>query len=178
MTEPEWRVRVAGASDRLLLAEFTCANRALPWTIEVEAFIRTELLDWAHAPGAADDDPRILLVFERMSNDLVGVAAHERAFLGVSATQKFAATKLCVVAVCSAWQGRRFASGERASDVVMSAALTDVSARVPPRDARVYAVIHKNNAKSIALCKRHGLTHHLSSPAANYLRLVTEHLSR
>jgi hypothetical protein len=178
MTEPEWRVRVAGESDRAQLAGFACADGKLHWSVEVERVIRTKLLDWALAPGASEDDPRILLVSTRRSNELVGLAAHERVFLGVSGAAKFAATKLYVVALSSAWQGRRFASGDRASDVVMSAAMTDIAARTPARDARVYAVVHEDNAKSIALCKRHGLVHELSRPGPHYVRLVTEHRVR
>ena len=175
MTEPEWRVRVAGESDRAQFAGFACADATFKWSVEVERFIRTQLLDWALAPGAAEDDPRILIASERRSNEIVGLAAHERAFLAVTGAKRFAATRLYVVAVSSAWQGRRFANGERASDVVMSAAMTDISARTPPRDARVYAVVHEDNAKSIALCKRHGLVHELSRPEPHYVRLVTGH---
>jgi hypothetical protein len=43
-----------------------------------------------------------------------------------------------------------FLTGERASEVLMSAVMTGVGARVPPRDARIYAVIHENNHRSIA----------------------------
>jgi hypothetical protein len=37
MTEPEWRVRVAGESDRAQLAGFACADGKLHWFVEVEA---------------------------------------------------------------------------------------------------------------------------------------------
>ncbi len=178
MTEPEWRVRVGREGDRAQLAGFACADSTFDWSVEVERFIRTQLLNWALAPGAAEDEPRVLLVSERRSNELVGLAAHERVFLAVTGAERLAATKLQVVAVSSAWQGRRFASGQRASDVVMSAAMTDITARTPPRDARVYAVVHENNAKSIALCKRHGLVHELSRAWPQYLRLVTAHRVR
>jgi hypothetical protein len=59
----------------------------------------------------------------------------------------------------------------------MSAAMQDIAARQPPRDARVYAVVHEANVKSLALCKRHGLVHELerSASAPRYIRLVTEH---
>lgn len=128
--------------------------------------------------GRKDDDPRLLLVFQRGSGELVGLAAHERVFLGLSETQVFAATKLYVVAVSHTWQGQRFANGQRASDVVMAAAMTDIEARVPPRNARVYAIVHESNTRSIALCKRHGLVHELSRPSPEYVRLITAHRSR
>lgn len=127
----------------------------------VEEFINHHLLDWAFSQGAVEDDPRVLLILERASNSLVGLAAHERAFLGSSDADKIAGTKLQVVAVARDWQGKRFESGERASDVVLSAVMTDIVARRPPRDARVYAIVHVENTKSIALCRRHGLTSEL-----------------
>jgi RimJ/RimL family protein N-acetyltransferase len=57
----------------------------------------------------------------------------------------------------------------------MSAAMTDISARVPPRDARVYAIVHEDNRRSIALCRRHGLTEEMSRPHPSYRRVVTPH---
>ena len=76
------------------------------------------------------------------------------------------------------WQGRSFASGERASDVLMSAVMTDVSSRVPPRDARVYAIVHEDNHRSLAVCHRHGLTEEMSRPHPSYRRIVTPHKER
>jgi len=92
---------------------------------------------------------------------------------------RFPATKLEVVAVATAWQGRRFEEGAvdrpRVSDVVMSAVMTDVSARVPPRDARVFAVVHEENSRSLALCRRYGLVLEMTRPDPSYRRLVTDH---
>lgn len=65
--------------------------------------------------------------------------------------------------------------GERASDILMSAVMTDVSARVPLRDARVYAIVHEDNHRSIALCRRHGLTEEMSRPHPSHRRIVTPH---
>ena len=89
----------------------------------------------------------------------------------------FAATKLEVIAIARAWQGQRFSSGERASDVLMSAVMTDVSKRVPPRDAGVFAIVHEENSRSVDLCQRHGFTEELSRPESlsDYRRLVTAH---
>ena len=71
------------------------------------------------------------------------------------------------------WQGRSFPTGERASDVLMAAVMTDVSSRVPPRDARVYAIVHEDNHRSLAVCRRHGLTEEMSRPHPSYRRIVT-----
>jgi hypothetical protein len=150
----------------------------VPWQVEVEVFIQRDVLRWALDPRAAEADPRLLLVFDRRSKELVGVAAHERQVMS-GPDGSFPATKLEVVAVASAWQGRRFeggaVDGPRVSDVVMSAVMTDVSARVPPRDARVFAVVHEENARSLALCRRYGLVQEMTRPDPSYRRLVTGH---
>jgi hypothetical protein len=52
--------------------------------------------------------------------------------------------------------------------------MTDVSARVPPRDARVFAVVQDNH-RSLALCERYGLVEEISRPHPDYRRLVTSH---
>lgn len=57
--------------------------------------------------------------------------------------------------------------------VLMSSIVADVIARVPPRAARIFAVVHEDNARSLALCRRHGLTEELSRPHPAYRRLVT-----
>lgn len=177
MSRPAWRIRPARKRDRRLLASFSCADPAMPWEAEVEDYVRNKLIDWAFEPLARGQDPRLLLVFERKSRELVGVAAHERCTLQHDDEPPFAATKLEVVGIARSWQGRRFKSGERASDVVMGAVMTDIADRVPRRDARVFAVVHQRNARSIGLCRRHGLTEELSRPHPDYRRLVTEHRS-
>lgn len=47
----------------------------------------------------------------------------------------------------------------------------------PPRHARVFAVVHEDNVRSIALLRRHGLTDELSraTELSSYRRLVTGH---
>jgi hypothetical protein len=172
MTGAGWRVRPGGPGDRELLASFACADPAVRWQGEVEQFIQVQLADWAFAPHAADGDPRLLLAFTA-EGDLFGVAAHERVTLQASDGSQFPATKLEVVRVALKWQGRSFPAGERASDVLMSAVMTDVSSRVPPRDARVYAIVHEDNRRSLAVCRRHGLTEEMSRPHPAYRRIVT-----
>lgn len=175
MTRPPWRVRVGRPSDRALLARFTCADAAVPWQVEVEQVIQRLLVDWAFDRHAASADPRLLLAFEGGSDSLFGVAAHERVVLRGPDGSSFDATKLEVVAIATARQGRRFAGGERASDVLMSAVMTDVSARVPSRDARVFAIVHEDNKRSLAVCQRYGLVEEMSRPHPSYRRIVTGH---
>ena len=174
MTTDGWRIRPGSPNDRKLVASFACADVTVSWQIEVERFIQKQLVDWAFDPHAADSDPRLLLAFST-AGDLFGVAAHEQVILQDGRGAEFHATKLEVVAVAQKWQGRSFPTGERASDVLVSAVMTDISARVPPRDARVYAIVHEDNHRSIALCRRHGLTQEMSPPYPGYLRIVTPH---
>jgi hypothetical protein len=177
VSEPEWHVRSGRPSDRDLLAAFECADPAIQFEVDVEEFIRTQLIDWTFDPHAVDGDPRLLLAFVTATGELFGVAAHERVTLGSGET-KFAATQLEVAAIARPWQGHRFNSGERASDVLMSAVMTDVSARVPPRDARVFGIVHRDNQRSLALCRRYGLIEEMSSPDPSYRRPMTEHRPR
>lgn len=173
MSATEWLVRTARSSDQKLLAAFSCAASGVRWETEVETFIRGTILRWAHDPNAKAQDPRLLLLFQRRPREFVGLAAHERTKLLANNADIFDATKLEVVAIARDWQGRRFRGGARASDVLMSAVMTDISARVPPRDARVFAVVHEKNVRSIELCRRHGLVEELSRPAPDYRRLIT-----
>lgn len=174
MSRAEWRIRSARKKDRHLLEHFACANGDSPWEVEVEDFIHHSLLEWAFDPLARVHDPRLLLVFDRKTHELVGVAAHERTTLQFKRQRPFAATKLELVAVALSWQGKRFRGGSRVSDVVMAAVMRDVTDRVPRRDARVFAVVHEENTRSIALCRRHGLVEELSRPSSAYRRLITE----
>jgi hypothetical protein len=67
---------------------------------------------------------------------------------------------------------------------MMSAVMTDVSARVPPRGARVFALALalalalEDNHRSIAICSRPGLIEEMSRPHPSYRRLVTPHQPR
>lgn len=180
MTRPEWLVRTVRKTqkDRTRLATFTCADRLVHWQVEVEDFVRNQLFEWRYAPLARENDPRLLLMLHRQTQDLIGVVAHERLLLQAE-DSSFPATKLEVVAIATAWQGRCFSSGQRVSDVLMSAALSDVRARVPARFARVLALVHEDNVRSFSLCRKHGFTDELSraEKLQHYRRLITEHLS-
>ena len=175
MSRPEWQLRPAHPQDRALIKRFACAAPTVPWEREAEHFIQHGLCDWAFDTFARKNDPRLLLLFHRKSGELVGVAAHERTELRYGRTQPFAATKLEVVAIARKWQGQRFKSGDRVSDVLLSAVMTDVAARVPPRHARVFAIAHEKNVRSIAALVRHGLVEELSRVDPSHRRLVTPH---
>lgn len=174
MSKAGWHIRPGSPRDRNLLASFACADPAVTWQAEVQQFIQAELADWAFDSHAAEGDPRLLLAFTAQL-DLFGVAAPERVTLEAGDGTQFHATKVEVIAISLKWQGHLFPTGERASDILMSAVMTDISARVPSRDARVFAVIHEDNRRSIAVARRHGLTEEMSRPHPSYRRLVTPH---
>ncbi len=177
MSAVGWYIRAGSPADRDLLRSFACADTTVHWQAEVEHFVQACLADWAFDPHAAEGDPRLLLAFT-VEGDLFGVAAHERVALKAAGGIQIPATKLEVVAVAKNWQGQSFPTGERASDVLMSAVMTDVSARVPPRDARIYAIVHENNSRSLAVCRRHGLTEEMNKPDPSYRCIVTPQKER
>lgn len=57
-----------------------------------------------------------------------------------------------------------------ASDVLMAAALTDIDGRSGTLDF-VHALVHPDNVRSLALCRRNGLTTEVHD--ASYLRMIT-----
>ncbi len=179
MSAPEWSLRSIRNTqkDRRRLAAFACTGSALAWQVEVEDFVRDQLFDWRFAPLARENDPRVLLLSHAKSEELIGIAAHERMVLQAGAQETFFATKLEVVALATAWQGRAFGSKERAIDVLMSGVMLDVARRVPPRDARVLAIVHEDNVRSLIVCQRHGFTEELSrsEDLPRYRRLLTAH---
>lgn len=136
--------------------------------------MREGLIDWAFDPLAAKAKPRIVIVQARQSDAIVGVVAHESARLGIHGGATVEATQLVLIALARRWQGKAFTTGERASDVLMSAAITDIQAVRPPRSGRVFAKIHRQNLRSIALCARYGLTHPLRTAHRDYICFVNE----
>jgi hypothetical protein len=172
-----WRLRSIRntSKDRGRLARFKCADVSVAWQAEVEDFVQNHLFDWRYAPLAHDNDPRVLLLLSAATDELIGIAAHERVILQANEAS-FRATKLEVVAIETDWQGGTIA-GQRVSDVLMSGAMTDIIARVPERFARVLAVVHEDNERSIKVCRRYGFTEELSrsEQLPEYRRLLTAH---
>lgn len=177
MKSSEWQLRSIRRTqkDRKALATFACANATIAWQAEVEDFVQNALFEWRFSPLAESNDPRVLLLFDKATEDLVGAAAHESVVMRTARGESFVATKLEVVAICRDWQGRAFGSGARASDVLMSGAMVDISARVPPRFQRVVATVHEDNRRSLALCRRHGFTEELDrvDELSSYRRLLS-----
>jgi hypothetical protein len=169
MSKPTWRVRVAKASDERLLKRFKCAEGEASWQTEVERYINADLLGWVMAPGAAQYDPQVLLLFSKST--LVGVAAHEKKTLGAGDVT-FPARELHVLALSTKWHGKKFTDGRRASDVLMVAALSDIASR-DGVETRVFAVVHRENQAALRMCERHGLVGEMSSAHPDYRRLLT-----
>ena len=173
MSEPTWLVRAATEDDQDLLLAFRSATSDANWDVEVERFISSgNLFDWWRDPHAAAYNPRLLLLFDRDSSELVGVAAHERESFFDGETE-IAGTHLFVAALARDWQGRVFTSGEKASHALMSAVMQDITDRVPPRFARVYGIVHEDNIRSLRLCARFGLTEEMPRTHPEYRRIIT-----
>jgi hypothetical protein len=107
MSESDWHIRVGQPTDRALLTSFTCADPAAGYEIEVEQFIQNQLIDWAFAPKAAIDDPRLLLAAATATGEPFGVAAHERVTLQRPDGAPFSATKIEVEEMSSPYPGYR-----------------------------------------------------------------------
>jgi len=161
-------------TDRARLAAFKCADPSIAWQAEVENFVQDELFEWRYAPLAQEDDPRVLLLLN--GEELIGVAAHEKIRVQSNGVMLHA-SQLQVVAIATDWQGLANDDGQRVSDILMSGVMTDITARVPPRFARVMAVVHRDNQRSLRLCERYGFTEELSDPEElpEYRRLLTAH---
>lgn len=177
MTVPAWIFRTPRKKDRVQLSTFKCASAGESWDGEVEDYINNSAFAWATSAQAKHVDHRLLLLSERSSDALVGVVGHELADLTDGHTT-FAATLLTVIAIATAWQGRRFSSGERVSDVLVSGAMQDISRRRPSRDRWVFAKVHEDNDKAIRLCRRFGLTHEMSQTDPPYRRLISAKRAR
>jgi RimJ/RimL family protein N-acetyltransferase len=173
MSEPSWLVRTAIQDDGELLARFRSATSDAKWDVEVEQYISSgRLLAWWSDPLATPLDRRLLLLIDRETGEVVGVAAHQlESFFDGEA--ELAGSHLYVAALARDWQGKAFPGGERASDVLMSAVMEDVTSRVPPRYARVYGIVHEDNVRSLQLCARFGLTEEMSRNDPEYRRIVT-----
>lgn len=149
-------MRTAEKQDQDLLQGFTCSTGSAHET-EVEAFIRNDLLAWATAPGAAVDDPRVLLLLDEANPDhLVAVAAHERLTELLHRGKPMAGTKIQVIAVALTERGSRIA-GRRPGDIAFEALLQDLRNRNPQRGPVIAAVVSEMNTPSLALCDRQGL---------------------
>jgi hypothetical protein len=141
-------VRSAGEHDGPILATFCCST-GYAYDQEVEDFVRRKALQIALAP---ESDYRLLLVLD--AGRLAGCAAHHReALLLVDRT--IVATRLSLLALSLADQGRRLDDGRRLSDLVMSTLIVDA---LETRESDVLtALVARDNLRSIRLCERNGL---------------------
>lgn len=150
-------VRLAVPEDGALLAAFRCSDGPYPEQ-ETEDHVRGRLAQWAFAPGAQVDEPRVLLLHERdRPGRLVAVAAHERLTELRLPTGPLDGTKAHLVAVSLPFRRTRIA-GRRPGDLAMAALVHDALTAVSPRAPYTAAVVAADNKPSLALCNRHGMT--------------------
>lgn len=162
-----WTFRVGQSQDCDALSRFRCSGpNSKIWDIEVERFIQESLCDWVFA---AEDAQMILM--EDSKGTLTGVAAYQEISI-MKSLMPLKATELTLVALGNETQGKTSSDGKRASDLLMSAVLTDINTHIPPRSHHVFATVHKDNVRSLTLCRRHNLTRELSSPSEGYLRFT------
>lgn len=153
-------VRRVSPDDGELLSQidtFRCADPELDYQVEVERWIQDRLREWVFAHGASDDEPQLLAVLDDQTGELVGVFAHEHAFLQRDGDDRpIPAEKISVVAVGMRFQGKRDVENRRYSDIVMSSGLQAVEARTPP-ERRVFGLVHIDNEDSFRLLERHNM---------------------
>lgn len=147
-------VREAAAADAELLATFACSTGAW-FEDEVEAFVRERALPAALRPGSGHrlrlvlDDERLAACFAHHPERLV--VAAERG----TPARPLEATRLQLVALSLADQGRRLDDGRRISDLVMASCIADA---IEHRSSAILtAIVARDNLRSLALCQRHGL---------------------
>lgn len=156
--------RVCADNDVLSqVAAFQCADQNADHEVEVERWIQGELASWAIAPGAADDEPQLLATLDVRTGALIGLFAHEHAWIQ-SGNVKIAAEKIAVIAVGLAYQGKRDIQNRRYSDIVMSSGLQAIELRKPPH-RRVFSLVHTDNEGSFRLLKRHDMSRRFSKDA-------------
>src|SRR6266508_4021415 len=154
VSEP--RVRLAVASDEELLRQFRCSTGV--WYEDlVERFVTERALARA-LDGQLDFR---LLLFETNAEGLLAVGAHHWRAYEVGGTT-VDGTYLVVAAIALPFQGARLSSGERLSDFVMNALLSDAGTR--GRGDLVTALVARENARSLAVCRRFGIEAELASP--------------
>jgi hypothetical protein len=162
VSEP--RVRLAVASDDERLRGFRCSTGV--WYEDlVERFVTERAL--ARALNGRLDFR--LLLFETDTEGLLAVGAHHWRAYEVGATT-VDGTYLVIAAIALPFQGAQLETGDRLSDFVMNALLSDASDR--GRGDIVTALVAGENARSLALCRRFGIDAELPSPDSAYRHLA------
>lgn len=162
-----YSVREAAEADTHLLAAFSCcSHRPRNYQVEVESYIRSNLWDWVNAPEAQHDDPRLLLVVAE-NGDLIAVGAHEiKRHHELTGSPRVRWIEL--VAVATPYQGKRSPDGNRYSDIMLSAVLTDIDNRRRD-DIGVRGRVHYDNLPSLRLLNRFGFKHFTDVAGTAYI---------
>jgi hypothetical protein len=134
------------------------------WSHQVQSYVRARVLKTTSGAAARAADHRLLLVYD--GEVLVGVGAHLRV---LPVPDDVAASReIDIVAVRTEMRARQLSDGSRCSDTVLGVVLED-AARREPELTHVRAQIHRLNAPSLGLVRRHGA---LIADAAHELHTV------
>lgn len=173
MELPTPSARYLGTADRGALRGFSCSSGEW-FADEVEAHVRHRLLD-RHLARTTLTDHR-LIGLELPDRGLVAVAAHEED-LTRAGGRDLTSTLWVVAAVAADLRGATLSGvdfGERRSVTLgrylAEVVLSDVAETT--RAPYVRAVVARENARSLALCRRVGLTREMSYPDARYVALL------
>jgi hypothetical protein len=148
------------------LRGFRCASGDELWDLEVQLYVSWQALPEFLA-RRGQREHRLLLWFD--DEKLVAVGAHE-AVTQISQDGTF----LVVAALEVSRQGSRLPSGQRLSDAVLSDLVADGMST--HSGEVVLGCVHKDNARSIALCARNHLSVAKFRSDDDEYRFVIRHL--
>lgn len=152
--------------DWATVERLSCATSNQQWDVEVESFIRTGLRPWMDVSIECGDEPRVLVILDEEPAVIVGIGAHAKSELRDSGFE-VAARRLQVAALNVEAQGGSDAEGNRYSSMLISALIQDAQ-EVDP-GARIYALVHRDNARSLGMLARAGLVRTVVMPPTDYV---------
>jgi hypothetical protein len=174
MELPKPAARYLGEPDRGLLAAFRCSTG--PWyEDDVERFVNSRLVD-RHKERREHTDHRVIGL-ELPDRGLIAVGAHEEDLIRDGEVE-VTSTLLEVGAVAVEFQGATLADVEpldpdrRPVSVgrwLMEVILGDVAET--RRDPIIRGIVARENARSLALCRRVGLVHERDDADSRFIQL-------
>jgi hypothetical protein len=170
---PTPSARRLGPADRAALRAFRCSTGRW-FEDEVETHVQNDLLD-AHAARRSHTD-HCAIALELPDHGIVAVTAHEQD-LTTEGGRDLTSTRWLVAAVAVDLQGAKLPDVDLGDGrpvtlgrYLAEATLSDVLET--DRDPVVRAVIARENDRSLALCRRVGLTRELPDADGRYLSLL------
>lgn len=175
MELPTPAARYLGVGDRELLAGMRCSTGAW-FEDDVETFIQARLVDYHDWRRPYTD--HTIVGLELADHGLVAVGSHEAEFVRDSG-ELVTATYLECAAVSTELQGAVLAEVEPLDDdgrpvtlgrYLLEVLLSDISER--QRVPIVLAVVARENARSLRLCARIGLTDERDDPDERFVQRI------